>query len=127
MNLRGLVTLAAHRAADTTCDLTYNVLTPLDDGSCTVAPMVMTLKASIHALQPVDIQRLQAGGTEIQSGVSILLSDALEERPEKITSAGKSWRILTWTFIAAYENESGNPVGTVVALCDEIRVTPAAT
>jgi hypothetical protein len=125
MNLRGLASLAAHRAADTTCDLTYNVLTPLDDGSCAIAPMVMTLKASIHALQPVDIERLQAGGIETQSGVSILLSDALEERPEKLTANGRTWRILTWSFVAAYENESGNPVGTVVAACDEIRVVAA--
>ena len=125
MNLRGLASLAAHRATDTTCDLTYNTLVPQDDGSCEVTPTVMTLKASIHALQPVDIQRLQEGGIEIQSGVSILLSDALEERPEKIEADGKAWRVLTWAFIAAFENESGNPVGTVVAQCDEIRVTAA--
>jgi hypothetical protein len=125
MNLRGLTSLAAHRAADTECVLTYNTLTPLDDGSCTVIPMTMLLKASIHALQPVDIQRLREGGIEVQNGVSILISDALEERPEKISSGGKSWRILTWSFVPAFENESGNPVGTVVAVCDEIRAVAA--
>ena len=59
------------------------------------------------------------------NGVSIMITDALEERPEKLVADGRSWRILTWSFISAYENESGNPVGTVVAACDEIRVTPA--
>ena len=126
MNLRGLVSMVAHRVADTECDLTYNVLTPLDDGSCTVTPSVMTLMASIHELQPVDIQRLQEGGTEIKNGVSIVLTDALEERPEKLVARGRSWRILMWSFISAYDNESGNPVGTVVALCDEMRVGAAS-
>lgn len=127
MNLRGLVSMVAHRVADTECEVTYNVLTPADDGSATVTPLSFTLSASIHALQPIDIQRLEAGGTEIVNGVSILITDALEERPEKLVANGRSWRILTWTFIGSHENESGNPVGTVVALCDEIRVTPAAT
>jgi len=126
MNLRGLVSMVARRVADTTCDVTYNTLTPLDDGSCTVVPMTMTLQASIHALQPIDIQRLQTAGIEVRNGVSIVLSEALEERPEKIEARGKSWRILTWTFVSAYENESGNPVGTVVTVCDEIRVTAAS-
>ena len=125
MNTRGLTSMMARRTADTDCDVIYNTLTPLDDGSCTVTPVSMTLKASIHALQPVDIQRLREGGIEVQSGVSILLSDALEERPEKIEADGKAWRVLTWAFIAAFENESGNPVGTVVTQCDEIRVTAA--
>jgi hypothetical protein len=84
-----------------------------------------TLKVSIHALQPVDIQRLREGGIEAQEAVSILISDALDDRPERITANGKSWRILTWSFIPAFENESGMPVGTVVAVCDEIRVAAA--
>lgn len=125
MNLRGLVSMVARRAADKDCELTYNVLTPLDDGSCTVAPMTMILRASVHPLQPVDIQRLESAGVEIVNGVSIMITDALEERPEKLVADGRAWRILTWSFISAYENESGNPVGTVVAACDEIRVTPA--
>ena len=125
MNTRGLTSMMARRAADTTCDVIYNTLTPLDDGSCTVTPVTMTLKASICALQPVDIQRLRAGGIEVQNGVSILMSEALEERPEKIEADGKAWRILTWSFVPAYENESGMPIGTVVAICDEIRVTAA--
>jgi hypothetical protein len=125
MNLRGLASMTARRIADTACSVFYNVLSPQDDGSSTVTPTAMTLKGSIKALQPVDIERLREGGIEVQNGVSIVLSEALEERPEKITADGKSWRILTWAFISAYENESGNPVGTVVAQCDEIRVTAA--
>jgi hypothetical protein len=114
--------MAARRVADTTCNVIYNTLTPQDDGSSTATPVSMTLRASICALQPVDIQRLQEGGIEVQSGVSILISEALEERPEKIEANGRAWRVLTWSFVPAYENESGNPVGTVVAMCDEIRV-----
>jgi hypothetical protein len=118
--------MAARRIADSTCDVIYNTLTPEDDGSSTVTPVTLTLKASIKPLQPVDIKRLREGGIEVQEGVSILISEALAERPERIEADGKKWRILTWSFIPAYENESGNPIGTVVAACDEIRVEPAA-
>ena len=123
--LRGLPSMAARRITDSTCDVIYNTLTPDDDGSSTVTEVPLTLKASIKPLQPVDIKRLREGGIEVQEGVSILISEALEERPERIEADGKKWRILTWSFIPAYEDESGNPIGTVVAACDEIRVTPA--
>lgn len=126
MNLRGLPSMAARRIADTSCVVTYNLLTRLDDGSSTVTPRDLTLKASIQPLQPIDIQRLQEGGIEVVNGVSILISEALAERPEKLEADGKKWRILNWSFVPAYDDESGNPVGTVVAQCDEIRVTPAA-
>ena len=125
MMLRGLPSMAARRVADTTCNVIYNTLTPEDDGSSTVTPVTMTLKASIKPLQPKDIERLQAGGIEVREGVSILISEALEERPETIEADGKKWRVLSWSFIPAYENESGNPVGTVVAMCAEITVLPA--
>jgi len=124
--LRGLPSLAARRIADSTCDVIYNTLTPDDDGSSSVTTVTLTLKASIKPLQPVDIKRLREGGIEVQEGVSILISEALEERPERIEADGKKWRVLSWSFIPAYENESGNPIGTVVAACDEIRVEPAA-
>ena len=125
MMLRGLPSMAARRIADTTCDVIYNTLTPEDDGSSTVTPVTMTLKASIKPLQPKDIERLQVGGIEIQDGVSILISEALDERPEQIEADGKKWRVLSWSFVPAYENESGNPVGTAVAMCNEIRILPA--
>jgi len=117
--------MAARRIADTTCDVIYNTLTPEDDGSSTVTPVALTLRASIKPLQPKDIERLLVGGIEVQNGVSILISEALEERPERIDADGKQWRVLSWSFIPAYEDESGNPIGTVVAMCDEIRITPA--
>ena len=125
MNTRGLSSFAARRSCDTTCTVVYNVLAEQDDGSATVTPYPLTLKASIVPLQPVDVQRLREAGIEVQNGVSIMISEALEERPESITADGKSWRILSWSFVPAYENESGNPVGTVVAVCDEIRVNSA--
>jgi len=76
-------------------------------------------------LQPKDVERLQVGGIEVREGVSILISEALDERPERIEADGKKWRVLSWSFIPAYDDEAGNPVGTAVALCDEIRVTAA--
>jgi len=123
--LRGLQSMAARRIADTTCDVIYNTLTPEDDGSATVTEAILPLMASIKALQPVDIKRLREGGIECQEGVSILIAEALEERPERIEAGGKKWRVLSWSFIPAYENESGNPIGTAVAACDEIRVAAA--
>ena len=124
--LRGLQSMAARRYADTTCGVIYNTLTPDDDGSSVVTETILTLKASIKPLQPVDIKRLREGGIEVQEGVSILIAEALEERPERIeTTDGKKWRVLTWSFISAYEDESGMPIGTVVAQCDEIRVAAA--
>lgn len=123
--LRGLQSMAARRYADTPCDVIYNTLTPNDDGSAAVMETTLTLKASIKPLQPKDIERLQTGGVEVQEGVSILISEALDERPERIEADGKKWRVLSWSFIPAYENESGMPIGTVVAACEEIRVNPA--
>jgi hypothetical protein len=125
MMLRGLQSMAARRIADTTCDVIYNALVPEDDGSSTVTQVILTLKASIKPLQPKDIERLQIGGIEVREGVSIIISEALDERPEMIEADGKKWRVLSWSFIPAYENESGNPIGTAVAMCDEIRVLPA--
>ena len=127
MNMRGLVSMTASRYCDEQCDLIYNMLNPQDDGSCDVAPVTLTLAASIQPLQPKDIERLQAGGIEIKSGVSIMIAEALEERPERIEARGKKWRIAAWSFEKAYEDESGFPYGTVVATCDEIIVSPAAT
>ena len=124
--LRGLASMAARRYADSTCDVIYNTLTSEDDGSSTVTEIPLTLKASIKPLQPKDIERLQAGGIEVQEGVSILISEALDERPERIEADGKKWRVLSWSFIPAYENESGSPIGTAVAMCDEMRIAPAA-
>jgi hypothetical protein len=125
MTLRGLQSMAARRYADTTCGVIYNTLTPDDDGSAAVMETTLTLKASIKPLQPIDIKRLREGGTECQDGVSILIAEALEERPERIEADGKKWRVLSWSFIPAYENESGNLIGTAVAVCDEIRVAAA--
>lgn len=124
--LRGLASMAARRYADSTCNVIYNSLVPDDDGSAAVTEISLSLKASIKPLQPKDIERLQVGGIEVQEGVSILISEALDERPERIEADGKKWRVLSWSFIPAYDNESGNPVGTAVAMCDEIRVLPAA-
>lgn len=126
MNVRGLLSMVASRITDEECDCIYNILVPEDDGSSTVTLMPVTLRASIMPLQPVDIERLREGGIEIQSGVSIEIAEALEERPEKIEARGRAWRVLSWSFEKAYEDESGLPYGTVVAICDEIRVAPAA-
>lgn len=123
--LRGLQSMAAKRYADTTVDVIYNTLTDDDDGSAIVTPVTLSLKASVKPLQPVDIKRLREGGIEVQEGVSILIAEALEERPERIEADGKKWRVLSWSFIPAYEDESGMPIGTAVALCDEIRVAAA--
>ena len=123
--LRGLQSMAARRYADTAVDVIYNTLTDDDDGSAVVTETALSLMASIKPLQPVDIKRLREGGIEVQEGVSILIAEALEERPERIEADGKKWRVLSWSFIPAYEDESGMPIGTAVALCDEIRVAAA--
>lgn len=125
MMLRGLQSMAARRYADTTVDVIYLAVSLNDDGSADTTESALSLKASIKPLQPKDVERLQAGGIEIQEGVSILIAEALDERPERIEADGKKWRVLSWSFIPAYDDEAGNPVGTAVALCDEIRVTAA--
>lgn len=126
MMLRGLQSMAARRYADTACDVIYNSLELNDDGSATATETVLALQASIKPLQAIDIQRLREGGIEVREGVSILIAEALDERPERIEADGKKWRVLSWSFVPAYDNESGNPIGTAVAMCDEIRVGAAA-
>ncbi len=125
MMLRGLQSMAARRYADTTVDVIYLAVSLNDDGSADTTESALSLKASIKPLQPKDVERLQVGGIEVREGVSILISEALDERPERIEADGKKWRVLSWSFIPAYDDEAGNPVGTAVALCDEIRVTAA--
>jgi len=126
MNTRGLTGLVSQRIADTLVDVVYNNLTEEEDGSSTVVPVIESLYGSVGALQPIQIQRLQESGIEVKDGVSLLISKAQEQRPEKIVINNKSWRVVNWSFVFEYEESNGGSGytnrGTVVAVCDAMLV-----
>jgi hypothetical protein len=125
MNTRGLTGMVSQRIADTSVDVAYNILTEQDDGSSFVLLDIDHLKGSILALQPKEIQRLQEGGIEVKNGISLLLSEAREDRPDKIQIDDKTWRVVNWSFSFEYVKILGSGFinrGTVVAVCDLITV-----
>ena len=126
MRTRGLTGLGSHRIADTVVGVVYNHLTLDDDGSSAIVEETEYLYASIQALQPKEIQRLQEGGIVLKNGVSMLIADARNDRPDKILYYSKKWRIINWSFSFEFVQENGGSGetyrGTVVATCDEIIV-----
>lgn len=130
MNTRGLTGLTSSRVADMAVDAIYNVLVPNDDGSSENVPYVESLRGSIVALQPKDIQRLQEGGITVHNGISLLLKGAREEHPDRIVVKDKIWRVINWTFVFEFTESCGGSGyverGTVVAVCDEILVGNAS-
>ncbi len=127
MNTRGLQSMTAARIADVECEVLFNHSTPQDDGSSLNAVETIDTQASVVPLQPKDIQRLLEGGITVRNGVSIVLKNVPNQRPDKIIAESKSWRILNWTFVYAYDDideydEYVTEFGTIVATCDEISI-----
>lgn len=112
MNTRGLQSMTASRIADTKCKVIYNISELQDDGSSESTSKPIYTYASIVPLQPKEIQRLREGGITVRNGVSIVLVNVQDLRPDRIETGTQSWRILTWTFDS----------GTAVAACDEISI-----
>lgn len=84
------------------------------DGSAPTVDVPVASLASVTALQPKDIQRLQFAGQEIKDGVTIVLPFGTE-RPDRITHSTGNYRIV------AYASEHGATVCT----CDRITVGAA--
>ena len=128
MNTRGLTGLSSSRIADVDVDVIYNVLTDDDDGSSANDPITENLKGSVVALQPKEIQRLQEGGITVKNGISLLIKEAQEDRPDKIIVNNDSWRVVNWSFSFEYVDTIGSSEinrGTVVAVCDKILIGAA--
>jgi hypothetical protein len=127
MNTRGLQSMTAARIADISCQVFYNHSTPQDDGSSLNAIETIDTMASVVPLRPQEILRLLEGGIIVRNGVSIVLTNVPNRRPDKIIADSKSWRILDWTFVYAYDDideydEYMEEFGTIVATCDEITI-----
>lgn len=127
MNTRGLQSMTAARIADVECEVKFNHSTLQDDGSSLNAVETIDTMASVVPLQPKEIQRLQEGGINVRNGVSIVISNVPNQRPDQIIASGKSWRILNWTFVYAYDDideydEYVTEFGTIVATCDEMTI-----
>lgn len=125
MNTRGLQSMTASRIADVECQVIFNHSVLRDDGSSYNAVETINTMASVIPLQPKEIQRLQEGGITVKNGVSIVVKDVPDKRPDKIIANEKSWRIINWNFVFAYDDmdeydEAVAEIGTIVATCDEI-------
>lgn len=119
--------MTAARIADISCQVFYNHSTPQDDGSSLNAIETIDTMASVVPLRPQEILRLLEGGIIVRNGVSIVLTNVPNRRPDKIIADSKSWRILDWTFVYAYDDideydEYMEEFGTIVATCDEITI-----
>ena len=115
MLTRGLLGIVANRICAEPVTLYYAETVDNTDGSATVTETAVGSLASITALQPKDIQRLQFAGQEIKDGVTIALPFGTR-RPDKIVHDGKTYRIV------AYADQHGATVCT----CDKITVEAAA-
>jgi hypothetical protein len=104
--------MTASRIADIKCKVLYNISELQDDGSSEDISKPLYTYASIVPLRPKEIQRLLEGGITVRNGVSIVLTNVQDLRPDKIVTDKNSWRVLTWTFMQ----------GTAVAECDEITI-----
>lgn len=122
MNTRGLSGMTTNRIADELVTLVYKVKDPQDDGSSIVTDYPITTMGSVVPLSPKEIERLEIGGITIRNGISIALATAPAYRPDYIlTSDNRKWRVVDWSFLEEYESGT-DPVGTVVASCDEVLV-----
>lgn len=127
MNTRGLQSMTAARIADVPCQVIFNHSILRDDGSSRNVTETIETMASVAPLQPTDIQRLREGGITVNNGVSIVAEKVPNKRPDRIIADGKTWRILNWSFIFAYNDmdeydDEVTEYGTTVATCDEITI-----
>jgi hypothetical protein len=124
MNLRALHGLVASRISGDDIALEYAVETDSGDGSAVVIPYIVPLKASVGALQPKDIERLEKAGIIVKNGVTIVIPECPEEQPDRISHDSKIYRVVNWTFNFSYTLGSED-YGTVIATCDEMTIQEA--
>lgn len=124
MNTRALHGLISNRISGDDIALEYAVETDSGDGSSVVTPYIVPLKASVGALQPKDIERLEKEGIIVKNGVTIVITECPEEQPDRISHGDKTYRVINWTFDFSYILGSGN-YGTVITTCDEMTIQNA--
>ena len=113
MKTRGMQGLTANRISSETVTLNYPTYADSGDGSAVVTNVYLISPASVGALQPNDIQRLEKAGIIITGGVTIVIPSAPDGQPDSITHQGKVYRVVDWSPV----KENGN--NTVIATCDE--------
>jgi hypothetical protein len=119
--------MTAARISDVSCEVLFNHSTLQDDGSSLNTVETIDTMASVVPLQPKEIQRLLDNGITVRNGVSIVVTNVPNRRPDQIIADSKSWRILDWTFVYAYTDvdeydEYEEEFGTIVATCDEMTI-----
>lgn len=130
MNTRGLTGLSTSRIADECIILRYVEFDEYDDGS--VDPIIKDYekKGSVRILQPREIERLEISGVICRNGITAVIKDASEFRPDSVVHDGKEYRVINWSFDYEQEmsdgwDENTELIGTVVATCDEITIQGA--
>ena len=113
MNTRGLQAGVVSRITTETVTLVYNDEYDNGDGSARVTDDLVTSPASVVALQPKDIQRLEIAGIIIKNGVTIVLPGENYARPDRILrDEYTSYRVVMWSIAN----------GIIVATCDLIPI-----
>lgn len=121
MNTRAMHGMVSRRLASDDIAFEYVTETDSGDGSAEVMTNIVLLKGSVLPLQAKDIARLEKAGIITKNGVTIVISECPEEQPDRIVHAGKTYRVLNWTFDYSYTLGSGR-YGSVIATCDEITI-----
>ena len=133
MNTRGLTGMASDRIASELVTLRYAHETDTyGDGSVVINYTDLLCSASVGILQPKDIERLEKAGIIIRNGVTIVITQAPENRPDTVIYEEKQYRIVQWSFDKEYASPSFDPYdlyatwyGTVIATCDEVPIQGA--
>lgn len=120
MKTRVMQGLTANRISSEAVALNYPTYEDAGDGSLTVTPVYTITPASVGALQPNEIERLEKAGIIITGGITIVIPSApSEDEPDSITYNGINYRVINWSPV----NENGNI--TVVTTCDEMPIAGA--
>jgi len=120
MKTRGMQGLTANRISSETVTLNYPTFDDsAGDGSAVVTPVYIISPASVGALQPNDIQRLEKAGIIVTGGVTIVIPSAPDGQPDSITHGDIVYRVIDWSPVT----ENGN--NTVIATCDEMPIAGA--
>ena len=113
MNTRGLQGGVASRICTELVTLEYNDEYDNGDGSSTVMVTPVASYASIVALQPKDIQRLEMAGIVVKNGITIVLPGENYAKPDRIiTDEYSVYRVVLWSIAN----------GIIVATCDLITI-----
>lgn len=108
--------LMSNRIASEVVTLVYSAFTDSEDGSAVINNTYIISSASVAALQPNDIQRLEKAGIIVTGGVTMVFPEVTTAQPEYIIHGTKTYRVINWATMTEEDNTG------VIATCDEMPI-----